>query len=267
MLGQGVYGSVRLVKKYGLSRAVKSTQLQPFPRDIEFVIGALREERCHFEHEHIIKRFWSRWIDSKFQVCMEVASPVHRADGERVMHDICQALYCMHSYGFIHRDVKPENIVKVGNVYKLIDFGLSRKGKTNHSMTGYTISRWFRPPEMLRAGEDDAMYDGRVDMWSLALTAHMLDTGKPLFRGSVNQILVQYARFTPTGMFKYLVCEYEKRFTAKQLLEHCGVMPIEGKYLGGSRRDKKLRGFVNAALDGHDEMVEELGYEGIYNDL
>ena len=58
---------------------------------------------------------------------MEMGVSMDRADDRRILHDISQALYFMHSKGFIHRDVKPENIVKVGNVYKLVDFGLTRK--------------------------------------------------------------------------------------------------------------------------------------------
>ncbi len=230
------------------------------------VIGALREEACNFEHPHIIQRYWSRWLNGTFQVCMEVAKPVTKAPAERVLHDICQALYCLHSHGYIHRDVKPENIVEVNGVYKLIDFGLSRKGLTDSSMTGYTISRWFRPPEMLCVGEYDAKYDGRVDMWSLALAAYMLEHGKPLFRGSAKQILLQYRRFEAKGIFAFLVCDYEKRFTSRQLLEHCGMEPIEGTYLGGVKRIK-LEKFVEMAVGGYDCDVEELGYEGIYNEL
>lgn len=266
MLGSGVYGSVRLVKRDGFVRAVKTSRMPPFPKDLHSVIAALREEACNFEHPHIIKRYWSRWLNGSFQVCMEVAEPITRAPADRVLHDISQALYCLHSHGFIHRDVKPENIVRFGDVYKLVDFGLSRRGLTHSSMTGYTISRWFRPPEMLRVGEDDAEYDGRVDMWSLALTAYLLERGKPLFHGSASDILEQYEKFVPLGVFAHLLCDYEERFTSQQLLKQFGVAPIEGSYLGGKKRDK-LTKFVEMAVGGYDYDVKELGYEGIYNEL
>lgn len=266
MLGSGEYGSVRVVKKYGIKRAIKTSAMPQFPKDLSMVIGALREEACNFEHPHIIQRYWSRWLNGSFQVCMEIATPVTKAPAERILHDICQALYCLHSHGYIHRDVKPENIVEVNGVYKLIDFGLSRKGLTNSSMTGYTISRWFRPPEMLRVGEDDAEYDGRVDMWSLALTAYLLERGKPLFHGSAKQILKQHAAYIPTGFCCHLVCEYEKRMTSAQFLAYHKVEPIKGSYLGGVKRDK-LTKFVEMAVGGYDCDVEELGYEGIYNEL
>ncbi len=266
MLGSGTYGSVRLVKRYGFERAIKTTTVKQFPQDNEFAMAALREESCNFEHPHIIQRYWTRWLNGSFQVCMEVAAPVESAPAEAIMHDICQALYCLHSHGFIHRDVKPENIVEVNGMYKLIDFGLSRRGVTKLSMTGYTISRWFRPPEMLRA-EQDVEYDGRVDMWSLALTAYNLHKGKPLFYGSVNKILVQYAKHKPSGIFAHLICDYEKRFTSKQLLEVCGVAPIEGNYLGAVQRRENIQTFVDVALKGYDDEMQRLGYEGIYNDL
>ena len=46
----------------------------------------------------------------------------------------------------MHHDVKPQNIIVVGGVYKLIDFGLSRPpSKDLEMLTGYMISRWWRP--------------------------------------------------------------------------------------------------------------------------
>ena len=40
-----------------------------------------------------------------------------------------EAVLCMHEKGYIHRDLKPEQIVKVGDEYKLIDFGTVRNLK------------------------------------------------------------------------------------------------------------------------------------------
>ena len=79
MLGSGTYGSVRLVKRYGFERAIKTTTVKQFPQDNEFAMAALREESCNFEHPHIIQRYWTRWLNGSFQVCMEVATPVESA--------------------------------------------------------------------------------------------------------------------------------------------------------------------------------------------
>lgn len=36
-------------------------------------------------------------------------------------------IYFLHANGLVHRDIKPENYIKVGDKFKLIDFGLVRK--------------------------------------------------------------------------------------------------------------------------------------------
>jgi serine/threonine protein kinase len=40
-----------------------------------------------------------------------------------ILRDVGLALHELHSIGIYHLDVKPENIIMVGNSYKLCDFG------------------------------------------------------------------------------------------------------------------------------------------------
>lgn len=266
MLGEGAYGKVNKIKVNDNYFALKETVLPEYPKEIEVIMACLREEAMNLIHPHIIERKWCRFIDQKFQLCMEMGKPVHKADERRLLHDIAQALYFMHAKGFIHRDVKPENIVQVGKVYKLIDFGLTRKSKCNTSLTGYMISRWFRPPELLRE-RLDAKYDGRVDMYSLALTAHCLHNQKPLFQGSAVELLKQYRKYTPRGLYKHLICDYRERFTAKELLVYCNMTPIEGTEGELPHREGNVAKFTTMLLGGYDISAKELGHKDIYNEL
>lgn len=267
MLGEGEYGTVKILKLKGKKFALKESTLKVYPEDLEVVMACLREEAMNCVHKFIIHRHWSRFWKNKFQLCMEIGKPVEQAEGHRILHDIGQALYFMHSQGFIHRDVKPKNIVKVDDVYKLIDFGLTRK-KRGGKMSGYMITRWFRPPELLELKDmEHHEYDGRCDMWSLATTAIFLQSGQPLFRGEVDDILTMYRNYEPTGILKHLICDYEHRWTAQEMLENSGIELIEGSLSSVEEREGNVADFVRCIIDGREDMADHYSHENIYSDL
>lgn len=255
MLGSGAFGNVKKVKKYGISCAVKTCEFGSSEDDIGQVMACLREEAMTLTHPYIIETLWTRWLPNKFQKAMEIGCPVTKAPPARIFHDIGQALCFLHSHGYIHRDVKPENIVRVGNFYKLIDFGLCRKGDCDSAITGYTITRWFRPPELFSSGDDTRKYDGRVDMFSLGVTAWWLQHGEPLFSGSEEEILSQYRQFKPTGTYAMLICDYEKRLSSKQFLEHFGLKPEIGGVGPYIQREGKVQEFVDLMCQGELERA------------
>ena len=265
-LGEGSYGKVKKIKTDGTYFALKETTIPNYPEELEVVMACLREEAMNLVHPHIIQRHWCRFWKNKFQICMELGQPVYRADGPRILHDITQALYFMHSKGFIHRDVKPENIVQVGNVYKLIDFGLSRKTGVGATHTAYMVSRWFRPPELLESKED-LQYDGRVDMYSVALTAYFLQNQKPLFYGETPELLSMYRKYEPSGLLGHLICDYEKRFSAKQLLDYCKVTPIEGTESELPVRKGNVAIFASMMRKGKEHTAVLYGHKNIYSEL
>ena len=268
ILGAGEYGTVKLIKVAGQKFAIKTSKISTFPKHVENTMASLREEAMTCIHPHIIERIWCRFYDGKFSVCMELGKPVTKAPGKQVLQEIGQALQFMHSHGFVHRDCKPQNIVRVGNVLKLIDFGLTRRGTaTGAPMTGYMCSRYYRPPELLRASAnyDLVEYDGRVDMWSLALTAYELQNGKLLFYGDIEMILSQYAKYKAVaeGLFSHLLCDYEERWTAQQMLESHKIPLIPGTVTEVEPREGVVGEYVKLLLEGNEDGVEAVGYPGI----
>lgn len=268
MLGKGEYGTVSLLKVENNEFALKETKLGEYPENLEVVMACLREEAMNCVHKHIVTRYWTRFWNNKFQLCMELGKPVYKAPGHRILQDIGQALAFMHSKGFLHRDVKPQNIIRVGDVYKLIDFGLTRKKKGIVRMTGYMWSRWFRPPELLELEDYEThTYDGRSDMWALATTAYYLQKSEPLFWGTAEEILEMYKGYEPTGVLKYLICDYENRWTAKQMLESNNIELIEGSMARVPERTGNVADFVRCLLDGDENSADEYSHEKIYSDL
>ncbi|KAH9577954.1 Protein kinase domain [Trypanosoma melophagium] len=107
-----------------------------------------------------------------------------RIAGERVL----KALSELHSLGYIHCDIKPENVMlrpsdsdsrNIEDFTKtcLIDFGAVRHF---HENTYYDVqSLWYRAPEVLLG----IPYTPLIDSWSLGCLLFELYTGKPLFPG------------------------------------------------------------------------------------
>lgn len=98
-----------------------------------------------------------------------------------VLHQTLKAIDFMHERNFIHRDVKPENILLTGhNHVKVCDFGFCRLlGKSEEVLTDYVATRWYRSPELLLTPR----YSKPVDIWALGCVVGEMIDGNPMFPG------------------------------------------------------------------------------------
>jgi serine/threonine protein kinase/tetratricopeptide (TPR) repeat protein len=125
----------------------------------------------------------------------EVKAPVSRK--LRWLVDAARALGAAHRAGFIHRDMKPDNVlVREDGTTKVLDFGIARRQRASGGSAedgggagqgeGGQVSTItaegsiigtprYWAPEQLR-GED---IDARVDQFAWGVTAYELLTGKP----------------------------------------------------------------------------------------
>jgi hypothetical protein len=97
------------------------------------------------------------------------------------MAQLLSALAHMHARGWVHRDLKPTNVlVTRGNELKVADFGLSRDlglGRRQFS-TFLVVTQWYRAPELIFA---DPAAGTAVDVWAAGCILAELMTGEPLF--------------------------------------------------------------------------------------
>ncbi|CAK70380.1 unnamed protein product (macronuclear) [Paramecium tetraurelia] len=94
----------------------------------------------------------------------------------KICFEICYPLYFLHQQKLIHRDIKPENFITVGEIFKLIDFGLIRSSfsQKKTQQVGNVISQ---APEIL---ENSSSYTEKVDIWSLGCVFYEVLSGQAL---------------------------------------------------------------------------------------
>ncbi len=109
-----------------------------------------------------------------------------------IMEQAVEGLYYLHSKGYVHCDVKPDNflVTREGDI-KLIDFAVAKKIRTGLGRLfggGGSIqgTRSYMSPEQIRG----KTLDGRADIYSLGCVFYELLVGKPPFTGdSPNDLL------------------------------------------------------------------------------
>lgn len=80
-------------------------------------------------------------VHEKIKICLDVNFILNSK--------ITYPVYFLHANKLMHRDLKPENYLKVGNTFKLIDFGFVRKALNDRIMTIGVGTTLFCAPEMI----------------------------------------------------------------------------------------------------------------------
>jgi len=221
-LGEGTYGNVMLVSHKGKDYAVK----RQFTHDEAFFYAAVREEFCGgFDHPNLIHRFSSKWQNYCWCGVFEVGEPLtYKSPSQRVLWDVLKGLAFLHARGIVHRDITPSNIVKVGDTFKIIDFGLSRTlPYTTQCQTPDMVTMPWRPIELLTGG----MTDVRCDIWSLGVVCLTLYRRRPVFIGAAEDMIAQYNNLTfdyHEQIYARMVCDLQCRWTSFKL---CSVLGLD----------------------------------------
>jgi len=107
--------------------------------------------------------------------------------------EVCQALECAHQHGFIHRDIKPQNILLAASgEVKLTDFGIVHvAGSTSLTVSGMVLGTAdYLSPEQAQG----LPLAPASDLYSLGIVLFEMLTGTLPFTGSsVTAVAMQHA--------------------------------------------------------------------------
>ena len=174
------YSKIFRGERYGKLHALKT--LQDIYAKQTFYQQALRKEfniGYSLEHPHICHTLgWEavegigqciilEFIDGITLKELLERQKLNRELADKIIIELCEALFYLHKKQIVHRDLKPSNILIThnGNNVKLIDFGLS-------DCDDYDIlklpagTRYYLAPETLIP---DATLDSRSDIYSLGI--------------------------------------------------------------------------------------------------
>ncbi|MBI3792786.1 MAG: protein kinase [Gemmatimonadetes bacterium] len=111
--------------------------------------------------------------------------PLRWDDALRLMREVTDALSYAHRRGIMHRDIKPDNIMLIGDHAVVADFGIARAIED--------ARREYRTPDGLGVGTPEYMapeqatgdsLDARCDVYSLGATLYEVLTGTPPYQGA-----------------------------------------------------------------------------------
>ncbi len=108
-----------------------------------------------------------------------------------IASDVAEALDYAHARDIVHRDIKPGNILFIGDHATICDFGVARAlvraGGERLSSSGFIVGTpAYMSPEQA-SGYD---VDGRADTYSLACVVYEMLTSEPPFSGRTPQVIL-----------------------------------------------------------------------------
>ncbi|MFN8582259.1 MAG: serine/threonine-protein kinase [Gemmatimonadaceae bacterium] len=128
--------------------------------------------------------------------------PLPIDDAVRLVREVADGLAYAHAQGFIHRDIKPDNILLSQGHAVIADFGVARAvdvtGAERLTDSGLALGTvMYMSPEQA-SGE---RVDGRSDIYALACVLYEVLTGSPPFSGaSAQQVMARHAVDPPPSI-------------------------------------------------------------------
>ncbi|MBK6686795.1 MAG: protein kinase [Deltaproteobacteria bacterium] len=134
---------------------------------------------------------------------LEEEAPFTPARASRILEQLAAGLAEAHRVGYVHRDLKPGNVIIGGSMpnekVKILDFGIvaslhERDREERLTKTGYIVGTpVYMAPEQI----DPKAVAPQIDVYALGVILYEMLSGEPPFVGSLEQVLVGKMTQTP----------------------------------------------------------------------
>ena len=125
---------------------------------------------------------------------LQAEGPLKVTRALRIASEVARALGAAHSLGFVHRDIKPGNIVLAQDdqgreMAKVLDFGIAKLRQVGDATSGMTMTGMvvgtplYMSPEQFMGKKAGEEIDGRTDLYSLGVVLYQMVTAQLPFEG------------------------------------------------------------------------------------
>jgi serine/threonine protein kinase len=202
-LGAGSFGGVFHASEMVRNTSVQEVAVKVIPESSDDKLIELQAAR-KLEHSNLIKAYsvgeFSFMNTEMLYLVMELAQgslenhiekcSLSSGEIKNITTQVAQGLNYLHSQNKVHRDLKPGNILKVNQLYKLADFGLIRtlNNKSHTQTVSNSGTIIYMPPEAFKGDISSAW-----DMWSLGIMLIKMTTNQfPYkFNNDINQLMAR----------------------------------------------------------------------------
>ena len=278
LLGQGSFGSVYeaehiIFKNKVAMKIINKSDNDVDEKEILNEIDILKK----LSHPNIVKIFEFYITKAHYYIVTEYCkdgelfSYIKNKYSERqlavLFYQIFSGLWYLHDHKILHRDIKLENIMISGKEkdqstgeelfwIKIIDFGTAKIFEKNKKEKDVVGSSYYIAPEVLKQN-----YNEKCDTWSVGIILYMALVGKAPFDGKdddeiIHKIakanynnkdskLLNHSPEVRDLLSKLLEKDINKRFSAKEALEHPWFEKFGGRSLFSNYKKEEVEPYIN----------------------